>query len=153
MYILVARVTLILSQMETATIPNEDFHSATNEGGSGPTTYSRGYQPLLQEDPEISYTHDPKNTAPQPPVGMQTLPPNYTETQSSQYTPAPQSFNPQQQSSSVRKICCNTSKQDKGGDHKALLYNPSCHIYYCTNITMQQYYHGICLIPTFHRET
>ena len=94
--------TLILSQMETATISNEDFHSATNEGGSGPTTYSRGYQPLLQEDSEISFTHDPRNTAPQEPIMMQTLPHNNPETQNSQYTPAPQSFNPQQQSSNVR---------------------------------------------------
>ena len=85
--------------MET---PNEDFHSAINDGDSGPTTYSRGYQPLLQEDPEISFADGSRNTVPQQPVVMQTLPPNSPETQSSQYTPAPQSFNPQQQSSSVR---------------------------------------------------
>ena len=101
-HLTVCRVILILSQMETATISNESFHSATNEGGSGPTTYSRGYQPLLQEDSDISFTHDPRNTASQEPIMMQTLPPNSPKTQSSQYTPAPPSFNPQQQSSSVR---------------------------------------------------
>ena len=87
--------------METATIPKEDFHSATNEGNSDPATYGGGYQPLLQEDPETSFTHGERNTAPQQPI---VIPPYTPGPQNSQYTPAPHTFNPQQQSSSVRKI-------------------------------------------------
>jgi hypothetical protein len=74
--------------------------STSKEEDSARATYARGYQPLLQEDPEISVTHGPRNTVPEQPVVMQTLPPYTPEQQSSQYTPAPQSFNPPQQSSS-----------------------------------------------------
>ena len=87
--------------METATIPNEDFHSPTNEGNSDPASYGRGYRPLVQEDPEISFTHGERNTAPQQPTMTENLPPYPPEPQTSQYTPAPQRFNPQHQSSSV----------------------------------------------------
>ena len=90
--------------MEAATI--------SNDGNSGLATYGRGYRPLLQEDPDISFTHGPSNTEP---VAMQTLPPYTPEPQ---YNPAPQRFNPQHQSSSVstRKINYTTTYIRVGPD-------------------------------------
>ena len=93
---LCARILTSAPRMETA--------STSKEEDSARATYARGYQPLLQEDPEISVTHGPRNTVPEQPVVIQALPPYTPEQQSSQYTPAPQSFNPPQQSSSVSKI-------------------------------------------------
>ena len=78
--------------MEAATNYNEASNS---------TTHVQGYQRLPQEDPEITLTPEPTNRVPQPPTAMQSLPPYAPEPQTSQYTPAPQSFNSQQQSSSV----------------------------------------------------
>ena len=113
-----------MSQMETA--------SSSKEEVSGPATYARGYQPLLQEDPEISVTHGPRNTVPEQPVVIQTLPPYTPEPQSSQYTPAPQSFNPQQQSSSVSKIIAIRSS-----------YSTTCvNVLTCTPLTKQPYAEG-----------
>ena len=94
-----------------------------NEGDSGPTTYGRGYRPLLQEDPEISFTHaGERNTAPQQPVVMQNLPPHTSE--------PPQSSNLQQQSSSVSKIIAiqsfNTRQQSSSACDKECITSKEC---------------------------
>ena len=78
--------------MEAATNYNEASNSTTHVGG---------YRRLPQEDPEITLTPEPTYRVPQQPTMMQSLPPSAPEPQTSQYTPVPQSFNSQQQSSSV----------------------------------------------------
>ena len=115
--------------MESVTDGNED---------AGPVTYARGYRRLPQEDMDLAPPSEWESTPPEqvPPEERQPYPafqPSYTQdpqfpaasySPASQfgagYAPAPQSFQAQQQNSSV-SVCCSKRCYKRAGPSHGLV--------------------------------